>query len=349
MKKKMVKAPEMKKNKKNMSVRKCIPLILIAVGLALVTAAIVLEAMDYPWGVLFKTSDQNADTLPDPSPIELDEQDEGVIVTALPPALPAVTASPEQIPTPSPEEEQMPEQTEDTTLPGEEEQTEQAPAVVNYYVLGTFKIPVLGVSQNLLEGTGKQLKYGVGHVTGTDMPGQTGNCAVAGHRPYPFRYLDMLQSGDIVVVESGGITYTYTVYSSFEVLPEEVWVLYDVDGEDYTLTIITCTPYLVSSHRLIVRARLTDIDGLSPEAYYGQGGDELSETQESSTDVQTTEPGEMEDIHTDSPEQTFENPPEYTDSQTPETTPENSIEITPSADAAPSTDAVADLTVSPDG
>ena len=123
-----------------------------------------------------------------------------------------------------------------------------------------------------------EMKYGVGHVTGTAMPGEKGNCAISGHRPYPFRYLDTLTEGDKVIVKRDGVVYTYSVYESFEVLPEETWVLDNIIGEKYTLTLITCTPYMVSSHRLIVRARLIDIDGMTPAEYYGEEEEEPPET-----------------------------------------------------------------------
>ncbi len=237
---------------------------LIAVGLVMVITAAIMEASHYPWGVLLGTASQNAATIPDPSPIILDEEDKDVIITEEAPSedvSAAVTgAAPESSASPS----------AGADLPGDEVDTANAPAVIKYVVIGTLKIPVLGVSQNLLEGSGKQMKYGVGHITGTAQPGQKGNCAVSGHRPYPFRYLDQLSTGDSIVIKSGGITYTYAVFDRFDVLPTEVWVLNNIPGEDYALTVITCTPYMVSSHRMIVRARLIDIDGKTPQDYYGE-------------------------------------------------------------------------------
>ncbi len=235
----------------------------MAVGLVLIVTAVIMEANQYPWGVLFRQANQNEQNVPDPSPIELNAEDGWAVITEAPTPSAASSADVSADltdPSTSP--------SENVVLPGDEEETQTAPDVPVYVVSGVLKIPVLGVSQNILEGTGKQMGYGVGHVEWTAAPGQEGNCSLAGHRPYPFRYLDMLTNGDVIVIKSGGVTYTYSVFDLFDVLPSETWVLNPVEGEQYTLTLITCTPYLVSSHRLIVRARLIDIDGMTPEAYY---------------------------------------------------------------------------------
>lgn len=207
------------------------PRLTMALGLVLVVVAMALEAVDYPWGRLFGIVPE---TLPDPAPIVLTGEDADSFLTD--------------------EVEPVPED-ESGILPGEE--TETGPPAA-YVRLGILKIPSLGVSQHVLEGTGRQMRYGVGHVVGTAGLGQEGNCAISGHRPSPFRYLDKLKEGDKITLGEGEDLYTYAVYESFSVLPEETWVLSDIPGETSTLTLITCTPYLVSSHRLIVRARLVE-------------------------------------------------------------------------------------------
>lgn len=267
-------------------------LLLIAVGLVLVVTAVIMEASHYPWGILFGTASQDADALPDPPPIVLDPEDQDVVITEGVPATEGTdtgTAGEEIEASDTPDADPSASEVSPsagTELPGNTEDTEKAPAVSKFVVLGTIKIPVLNVSQNLLEGSGKQMKYGVGHITSTAAPGQKGNCAVSGHRTYPFRYLDQLKPGDHIVIKAGGVSYTYEVYESFEVLPTEVWVLNSIPGEDYALTVITCTPYMVSSHRLIVRARLTDVDGKTPQEYYGDISPEASVTP-----AETAEPG----------------------------------------------------------
>jgi len=227
--------------------------LLLIIGAVLIVAAVGIEASRYPWETLFGVT-ADAASMSDPAPIVLTGEDAG---STLVESDAAPSESPEALP--------------EGILPGSE--SADAPASV-YVRLGIIKIPKLNVSQHVLEGTQRQMRYGIGHVTGTDAIGAVGNCALAGHRTTAFRYLDMLSAGDTVTFEVGENTYTYTVYDSFDVLPDETWVLSDIQNEDYALTLITCTPYLVSSHRLIVRARLTDINGISPGEFYQNSAQE---------------------------------------------------------------------------
>jgi LPXTG-site transpeptidase (sortase) family protein len=271
--------------KRQKSKRKTASQILILAGLTIVIAAAAIELYNYPWRSI-KGNEQDESSLPDPTPIVLEDKDRDVVVvvdTSLP-----MTAG------------TVGEPAESEILPGDENQS-AAPV----YVLtqtGILKIPKLSVSQNILEGSGYQMNYGVGHVTGTAGLGQAGNCCIAGHRPHPFRYLDTLVSGDSVIVKVGETVYTYTVYESFDVLPDETWVLGDVAGQDYVLTLITCTPYMVSSHRLIVRASLTDINGMSPADYYAAsaspGGSNETEgpASDEATPEVTSEASEAPDV-----------------------------------------------------
>ncbi len=257
--------------------KKIFPLLLTAAGLALLIAAAALEASDYPWRRLFGIASQSADAMGEPSPIVLDQVDQAakiaiVVPTIAPPTEtpPAPTVEPEEEP---PDVEEEPPDVEEEPpgvreLPSLEAQTNKAQPPASYVLLGSLKIPALDILQNLLEDTQKQMKYGVGHVISTAMPGEEGNCAIAGHRSTSFRYLDKLNMGDLIVVKYNSSTFTYTAYDSFTVLPSEVWVLDSVEEEPYALTLITCTPYMVHSHRLIVRGRLTDVDGMTPEDYF---------------------------------------------------------------------------------
>lgn len=234
-------------------IRKIVSRLLILAGLALVLGALAFEAYRYPWRTLLGGGDQKEGSVPDPAPIVLEGEDKNGAVVQRKPGGP-LTLSPGESP-----------QTD--LLPGDEK-GETAPLSV-YVQIGILKIPKLHVSQYVLEGTQRQLRYGVGHVEGSDGIGQKGNCAVAGHRSTAFRYLNLLAPGDRVILKFNDMVYTYSVYQSFAVLPAETWVLGDVEDQPYTLTLITCTPYLVSSHRLIVRARLVDINGMTPEEYDG--------------------------------------------------------------------------------
>lgn len=238
---------------KKSAVRKNLSRVLIIAGIALIAATICIEAYNYPWITIFGIVPDET-SIPDPAPIVLNGEDSGSIIEEAP-----------DVQSESPSAEG----TEETgILPGSE--TADSPSSV-YVQLGVIKIPKLNVSQHVLEGTQRQMRYGVGHVIGTDGIGVLGNCAIAGHRTTAFRYLDKLSAGDSIVFKVNDTVFTYSVYDTFAVLPDETWVLSDIEGEDYTLTLITCTPYLVSSHRLIVRARLTDINGMVPSEFYKEG------------------------------------------------------------------------------
>lgn len=129
----------------------------------------------------------------------------------------------------------------------------------NYGTLGILDIPKIDLKVAIQEGTDLDtLKYAVGHFKDTSLPGQKGNFALAGHRSYTygeyFNRLDELKIGDEIIVETVKGTYQYEVYNIKVVLPEDVEVLNST--EDATMTLITCTPIRVGTHRLIVSARL---------------------------------------------------------------------------------------------
>lgn len=128
-------------------------------------------------------------------------------------------------------------------------------------ISGVIEIPKLGVSAAILEGTDDTaLKYTVGHYPGTANPGEKGNYVLLGHRNYVyghyFRRIDELNPGDEVVIKKDLETYTYTITESFVVSPEEVWVLEDT--EETMLTMITCTPVITYTDRLIVRGVISE-------------------------------------------------------------------------------------------
>lgn len=236
--------------KKKSNVRKNFSRVLIIAGIALIAATICIEAYNYPWRTIFGIVPDES-SIPDPTPIVLNGEDSGSIIEE---GTDVQTESP-----------QADGAEENGMLPGSEAADVPSSA---YVKLGIIKVPKLSVAQYILEGTQRQMRYGVGHVIGTAGVGAQGNCVIAGHRTTAFRYLDKLSEGDSIVLKENDNVFTYSVYDSFDVLPDETWVLSGAEGEEYALTLITCTPYLVSSHRLIVRARLTDINGMTPGEYY---------------------------------------------------------------------------------
>ena len=128
-------------------------------------------------------------------------------------------------------------------------------------IMGRINIPAISSDLLLIEGSSsKQLKWGAGHVTGTAMPGEAGNCAIAAHRNYTFgtyfSRLNELKVGDEIDIEYKGKPYKYRVTDSFVVDPDEVWVLGKT--EKPIITLITCHPRGSGTKRLIVRGELLD-------------------------------------------------------------------------------------------
>lgn len=128
--------------------------------------------------------------------------------------------------------------------------------------MGVIKIPKIDVELLVVEGvTSKDLKLGAGHMPQTALPGQPGNCAIAGHRSYTFdtyfNRLDEVEIGDKVMVETPTQEYTYEVYEVFIVEPIDVEVL-NQNMEESILTLITCEPIVEATHRLIVRGKLME-------------------------------------------------------------------------------------------
>ncbi len=130
-------------------------------------------------------------------------------------------------------------------------------------------IPELGPDWNraVVEGVDDAaLEAGPGHYPSSALPGEVGNFAVAGHRVgdgAPFRELDDLEAGDVVLVETSDSWFTYRVTSNRIVPPEEAAVIHPVPGGALTdeptqayLTLTTCHPEFSAKERLIVHALL---------------------------------------------------------------------------------------------
>lgn len=114
----------------------------------------------------------------------------------------------------------------------------------------------------VLEGTSEEvIDRGLGHYTGTPLPGDRGNVAIAGHRAghgSPFLDFDALRPGDRVEVAQGATTWVYTLTTAPEIISaDDDWVLDATPGRGLTLT--TCWPRYGSSKRMFVRAELSDV------------------------------------------------------------------------------------------
>lgn len=126
-------------------------------------------------------------------------------------------------------------------------------------VLGRIVIKKIGLNQFVVEGSDKEsLKTGPGHYVKTPMPGQPGNAAIACHRTTygaPCFNLDLLNSGDEILVQTLNGTFRYLVQKSWKVSPKDSTVLADTPDEN-VLTLTTCDPKYSAARRLIVRAKL---------------------------------------------------------------------------------------------
>lgn len=126
-------------------------------------------------------------------------------------------------------------------------------------VIGYLVIPRLGETITIKHGTTEAvLQENVGHVVNTSFPvgGESTHAALSGHRGLPtaslFTDLDQLAVGDQFYIRVLDQTLAYQVDQILTVLPQETEHLAIEEGKDY-VTLITCTPYGVNSHRLLVR------------------------------------------------------------------------------------------------
>ncbi|MCD7947620.1 MAG: class D sortase [Oscillospiraceae bacterium] len=222
-------------------IRKRLSRIFIGIGLCIIAVVLVVNLSAYPWRLLLSelglAALQTAEELPEPKPLPSEQ-----VSDALPIASGEGTMEDVQL--------------DDVAVA----RTESGVPLIQ---LGTIKIPKISLSENIVSGTGEEMYYGVGHLTTSALPGEAGNCVLAAHRnlivAHAFRYLDKLSEGDQVTINYGDDTVTYTVYSVFTVNPDEGWVLELQPDETHMLTLITCTPALNPTHRLIVWARLDGV------------------------------------------------------------------------------------------
>ena len=134
-------------------------------------------------------------------------------------------------------------------------------------LMGSIEIPKINAKLAIYHGLSKTvLEKGVGHVEGTSLPvgGKSTHAVLAAHRGLPsaklFTDLDQMKKGDIFILHILGKNLAYKVDQIRTVLPEETGELDIVEGEDH-VTLVTCTPYGVNSHRLIVTGeRISDAE-----------------------------------------------------------------------------------------
>lgn len=128
-------------------------------------------------------------------------------------------------------------------------------------IMGYIYIPSIRVTLPIYHGTSDEiLQVAVGQLPGSSFPvgGESTHCVISGHRGLPsaklFTDIDQLTEGDIFTLNVLNQTLTYEVDQIRIVEPDDVSDLEIVEGEDYC-TLVTCTPYGINTHRLLVRGK----------------------------------------------------------------------------------------------
>jgi sortase A len=152
-------------------------------------------------------------------------------------------------------------------------------------MMGYLSIPSLSIRLPVYHGSEEAvLQIGVGHLQNTSFPvgGDSTHAALTAHRGLPtaslFTDLDQMEIGDQFFVTILDQNLAYEVDQILTVLPTETQELAIVSGQDY-MTLVTCTPYGINSHRLLVRGHrvpytpeeiTTIMDNQAPTSFFGQ-------------------------------------------------------------------------------
>lgn len=131
--------------------------------------------------------------------------------------------------------------------------------------MARVRVPSVGIDLPVYHGTSTSvLSHGVGHLYGTALPvgGEGSHAVLTGHTGLAtltmFDNLTHMQRGDVFTVEVMGQTLAYKVDSIEVVLPSEIERIKPQEGRDL-LTLVTCTPYGINSHRLLVHGERTEL------------------------------------------------------------------------------------------
>lgn len=125
--------------------------------------------------------------------------------------------------------------------------------------IGIIKIPKIDLKLSIQEGVEKEnIKHSLGHFPNTPMPWEGGNFCLAGHRAYSYgtllNRLNELEKNDVIFINTLDYDYEYKVYDIQVVTPESVDVLDNTSND--IITIITCTPIYIGTHRLVIKGTL---------------------------------------------------------------------------------------------
>lgn len=150
--------------------------------------------------------------------------------------------------------------------------------------MGHLEIPKIGIDIPIYHGTSDEtLQKGIGHIEQTSLPigGNSTHSVLTGHRGLPtammFRNLGKVEIGDIFYIHTLSGTIAYKVNEINVVVPNDIEKLKIIDGKDL-VTLITCEPYMINSHRLLVTGERIEYVATIPEQNVPPEDKEIDET-----------------------------------------------------------------------
>ncbi|MES5943292.1 MULTISPECIES: class C sortase [unclassified Bacillus cereus group] len=154
---------------------------------------------------------------------------------------------------------------------GEEKKSSHVDVLNIGEIMGYIEIPKIDVNLPIYQGTAEEvLSRGIGQLNESSLPvgGENTHTVLTGHRGLPsalmFTHLDKIEKNDVFYIHSLDKVLAYKVDQIKIVLPNETEDLLVVQGQDYA-TLITCTPYGVNTHRLLVRGHRVPYDAEEKE------------------------------------------------------------------------------------
>lgn len=156
-----------------------------------------------------------------------------------------------------------------------ERQFRSQPAAIPVYggIVGKIEIPSIDVEKWVVAGVGyKELERGPGLFSGSPLPGQLGNVAIAGHRTTfgaPFSRIDEVKDGDVITMTTTKGSFTYIVKGAPRIVDaSDVHVVKTVDKSKAMLTLVSCHPKWTSKQRIIVQADLSSTIPAQPPTVF---------------------------------------------------------------------------------
>lgn len=150
-------------------------------------------------------------------------------------------------------------------------QYESILSVTNQGIMAYIQIPSIDVTLPIAHGTSEEtLRDKIGHLEWSSLPvgGENTHCVISGHRGLPsaelFTNIDHLELGDKFYIHVLGQTLEYQVCNIAVVEPQDQRLLHIEEGRDL-VTLVTCTPYGINSHRLLIKGIRTNAQGEAPQ------------------------------------------------------------------------------------